>query len=96
MRLVGESWNVAESEKVFACVLATYLERTVYCGESDVVKNNAIILHSAMITARQNEILPSGRNTLFLTEEKSWLMTQVILEEQMPRGKRSCQPTTLY
>jgi hypothetical protein len=26
MRLAGESWNVTELEKVFACVLATYLE----------------------------------------------------------------------
>jgi hypothetical protein len=27
IRLAGESWNVAESEKVFACVLETYLEQ---------------------------------------------------------------------
>jgi hypothetical protein len=28
-RLAGESWNVAESEKVFECVLATYLEQFI-------------------------------------------------------------------
>ena len=71
MRLVGESWNVAESEKVFACVLATYLERTVYCGESDVVENNAAILRSVKTTAPQDEILPIGRNIYSLTEEES-------------------------
>ena len=33
MRLAGESWNVAESGKVFARVLAMHLEQ-LYCGES--------------------------------------------------------------
>ena len=71
MMLVGESWSVAESEKVFACVLATYLERTVYFGESDVVENIASILRSVMITAPQDEILPIGRNMYSITEEES-------------------------
>jgi hypothetical protein len=62
--------------------------RTFYCGENNVVQNNATILLFERITVRQDEILPSGRKTYSPTEEESLLMTSRYGGAN-PLGKRS-------
>jgi hypothetical protein len=69
-------WRVMECHRIREgiCPCVGDASRTVYCGESSVVQNNATMLRFARITVRQYEFLPSGRKTYSLTEE-SWLMT---------------------
>jgi hypothetical protein len=70
-------WRVMECHRIREgiCPCVADASRTVYCGESNVVQNNATILRFVRITVRKDEILISGRKTYSLTEEESSLMT---------------------